>query len=128
MFCHDKHTSWACHLREIEECLNNVIHDSTGFSSYFLQTGQNSDDDIQSESHQQALMLASERLKSKAERRRQKYDNTIKPIFFNEGDLVLVRTHPQSFLKSSEIKKNCSYCMKDLMKLSGKPVQIHIYW
>lgn len=38
-WCCEKHTRWAYMLKEVEHCLNNVVHESTGFTPNYLHFG-----------------------------------------------------------------------------------------
>lgn len=39
-YCQNQHTNWATHLPQIEECLNQVPHESTGYSPYQILYGR----------------------------------------------------------------------------------------
>lgn len=118
MFCHEKHTKWACCLETVEHCLNNVVNDSTGYTATFLQTGKVTTNSIEKivnfpkcEHEMEGIILehfwilARDRLRSKAERRADKANRGCKPTIFKEGDAVLVRVHAQSSAENRTIRK-----------------------
>lgn len=115
-YCFDKHTKWACLLNFVEDCLNSAISEVTGFAPKLLQFGKSSGRPIEalvsfpfdfqeSRDWETVLLLARERLRSRAERRATKHDNQIKPVVFNVGDRVLVKSHAQSSADDRTIKK-----------------------
>lgn len=40
-FCHEKHSKWAHIIKDVENCLNKVVHETTGYIQMFLQFGKN---------------------------------------------------------------------------------------
>lgn len=116
-WCHAKHTRWAFVLSDVEHCINNVIHDVTGFTPSYLMFGTASvnniedivtfpsNSDMMQMSRKQLLELAYARMLSRAERKREKYNQKYQPVIFEPGDLVLVKAHSLSSALTSEIKK-----------------------
>nr|CAI5867607.1 unnamed protein product [Callosobruchus analis] len=114
-FCYEKHTKWAQYLGQIESCLNEVVHESTGFSPKFLHFGIQTNSRIcefinpppNSDARQELTsmwVLAHKKLMTKAERKRTKRQGGLE-VVFKEGDAVLVRQHPLSSAEDSIIKK-----------------------
>nr|CAI5868378.1 unnamed protein product [Callosobruchus analis] len=114
-YCYDQHTRWAYILDYLEFCLNNAINESTGFAPVLLQFGRAECQPInkylsfpvceEDEGTQgRVLMLARERLLSKAERRAEK-TKFHRSIEFKEGDKVLLRSHHLSSAEDKVIKK-----------------------
>nr|CAI5850546.1 unnamed protein product [Callosobruchus analis] len=116
-FCYEKHTKWAQYLGQIESCLNEVVHESTGFSPKFLHFGIQTNSRMcefinpppNSDARQELTsmwVLAHKKLMTKAERKRTKRQGGLE-VVFKEGDAVLVRQHPLSSAEDSIIKKFC---------------------
>lgn len=116
-FCFKKHTAWATRLKDVEHCLNNVVHSTTGYTPLYLQSGTVEPNNISKivgypkENDQlavpleQSWELAHRRMMTKAERRKLKHEQSNPTICFKEGDAVLVRTHLLSSAEAAEIKK-----------------------
>lgn len=116
-FCFDKHTLWSNKIADVENCLNNVVHSVTGHTPLYLQFGIREPNNIRKilnfpevereemQNLHEVWELAYERLKSKAIRKKTKFDSKIKAIEFDIGDAVLMRTHPLSSAENAEIKK-----------------------
>lgn len=115
-FCYSQHTKWAMVIKDIQQWLNRVVHSGTSFSPEVIHFGRTPSNQFinhieypESEfpklENDQIIVLAHERLLSKAEKRKLRHDQTRKLIKFKVGDRVLVRTHPQSSAESNEIKK-----------------------
>ncbi|VEN53305.1 unnamed protein product [Callosobruchus maculatus] len=112
--CHEKHTKWSMYLSQIEDCLNNVVHESTGFSPSLLHFGTETPShisdlfqfpvsDVSKPELQQRWVLAYEKLSVKAKRNDSKNDG--KMSAFEVSDAVLVRQHPISSAIDATIKK-----------------------
>lgn len=107
-FCSEKHTKWSYFMDDIEFWLNNAVHDSTGYTAneiHFAQPRRNDflkeinfpdGSGLQSEDHNAVIMLARERLQSKAAMRTNKHNLRYKPVKFNPGDRVWVKSHEKS--------------------------------
>nr|CAI5835656.1 unnamed protein product [Callosobruchus analis] len=114
-YCYDKHTKWATMLDFVEDCLNNSISEPTGYTPLYLQFGKKVEHPISKYVSypeggndapiEQVWILARERMLSKAEKRANKFNSTIKPVQFAVGDQVLIRTHRQSSLLDRTIRK-----------------------
>ena len=55
--------------------------------------------------HGRKLVLAKERLLSKAEQRKRRHDRNLTPVKYEVGQLVLIKNHDQSSALDKEIKK-----------------------
>nr|CAI5868788.1 unnamed protein product [Callosobruchus analis] len=115
-YCHDKHTRWAYVLGFVEQCINNAVNESTGYTPNFLQFGIQTmspimrhiafpEDNRQAPSRDVVLVLARERLLAKAEQRAAKLNAKVNPVIFKEGDKVLMRVHAQSSAEDRLIRK-----------------------
>ena len=114
-FCHDKHTSWANMVKQVEWWLCTVTHDSTGFTPNQLHYGVPPDrgigkvipfpPDVTSQSHTTIIRLANERLLSRAARRKQRHDDAGDSTQYYPEDLVLLKSHHQSSAENKVIKK-----------------------
>lgn len=113
--CHSQHTKWSYVIPQIEYWLNRSYHSGTGFTPYELHFGnvvQNEllkDIEFPNSDHYELpdgyIHLAYENLRSKAAKRKIKYDSNHRLRLFSEGDKVLLRTHYQSSSLTKEIKK-----------------------
>ncbi|KAG5869851.1 hypothetical protein JTB14_032843 [Gonioctena quinquepunctata] len=117
-YCNEKHTKWPTMLEFVEGCLNNIINLTTGFTSSYVQTGGGGgqpnpigkylkhpeviERNLPLES---VWELACTNLKSKAKLRADKANKKIKPVEFEIGTQILVRTHYQSSAEERTIKK-----------------------
>ncbi|KAK9759145.1 hypothetical protein QE152_g162 [Popillia japonica] len=54
---------------------------------------------------EEKIILAQERLQKRADRRKNRHDQDIKPVVYNVGDWVLVKNHEYSSALTKEIKK-----------------------
>lgn len=117
VFCAEKHTKWAYLISDVEHCLNSVIHEATGYAPSFLFKGiiENNnieqvigfpeEPDLAADTLQRSWEIAYRRMLTKREKKREKYEKVNKPVVLEEGDMVLVKTHPQSSALRAEIKK-----------------------
>lgn len=114
IYCNKKHTAWPLVLSFIEECLNLSVHNTTEQIPYEVMFGKSSKCFIQrlikfpmmkTFDHAKIVVLVRENLIRKAELRKIKYDNKIKPITYRVGEKVLVKTHKLSDLLDKKIKK-----------------------
>lgn len=113
-FCYSKQKRWAWELPKIREVLNSVVHESTGYSPWELQTGrcpprlipeilQLPDCESQQDAHVK-IFLARESLLSRASKRVSRCKSRFN-FNFAVGDLVLLKSNPVSSVLSSETKK-----------------------
>lgn len=114
-YCHAKHTTWPSYVSRIEGWINHSTHESTGFTPLDLMKGRRPPRSFQKHcrypprtemSRQEKLVLAEERLLSKAQQRKIRHDRAVRnPVRYQPGQLVLLKTHPQSSALDKEIKK-----------------------
>lgn len=113
-YCSRQHKNWAKHITDINDCLNEVCHETTGFSPNELQLGTKdvrfweryvSNPFTQNLPLERKLFLASERILTKRQKRAEKENRRTNPITFNLGDLVLVKNHPISCAAYGETAK-----------------------
>lgn len=111
--CHQSHTKWAYELKRVENWLNEVIHENTGFTPREVHFAKIRDEPLvkklglplQTIDKGVVITLAHERLMSKADRRKQRHAKKYKCTKLKVGDLVWVRSHPQSSAENAKIKK-----------------------
>ena len=113
-FCHQKHSLWTTFVNKIEGYINCSLHESTNYSPHELMFQRRPSRIIEElikfpmrteVPHVRKLVLAKERLLSKAEQRKQKHDRNLIPVKYEVGQLVLVKNHDQSLALDKEIKK-----------------------
>lgn len=100
--CFQKHTGWVYVVPEVENLLNQVVHDSTEFTPnevHFHKSRKFPIDITFPEQfslpdHEVVLKLAGDCLKIKAMRRQECHNNQGRTIEFVGGDQVYVRAHP----------------------------------
>lgn len=111
-WCFAKHFRWACVLDDVEECVNNIVDESTGFASAFLVFGRTEPNaierivDFRKEDRPCPPLthywkLAHEQLLPKSQKRKLKIEARYKPTIFRPGDLVLVKQHRPYSIKRS---------------------------
>ena len=86
---------WSSLLKPVIDAINDVPHDSTGFTPRFLHFGQS--DDGPDISIEQARQQATERSRSRQQQWKEKNDSLAKPQQFQIGDRVrywLPESHP----------------------------------
>jgi len=114
IYCHNKHTNWPAVLEFVEQCLNNSVHGVTEHVPSEVMLGKVNKHFLESIfefprnrqlDHIECIRLVRDKIKSKAEKRKLKFDNKIKPIKFEVGDKVLVKTHHLSNKFNKKIKK-----------------------
>lgn len=103
----------ATMVKNVECYLNNVTHDSTGYTPNELHFGQIRINNFikkinfpnLEEKGSDVIVLAQDRLRSKAEKRRARHDRLKNITRFKLGDKVLVCNHERSSAINKEIKK-----------------------
>lgn len=114
-FCWEKHSRWAFEVRNFGNILNNVVHESTGFTPNELHFGKRQPRllpanlqapiALQREATSETnLILAKETLMNKASRRAVRFPGRPYPSY-KEGDLVLLRANNISSTLKVETKK-----------------------
>lgn len=114
-WCSEKHSKWACVIKDVENCINGVVHESTGSTPNLLQYGKSEYNNIRdflaypnetdpAKPITEIWELAKIRLRNKANLR-QKTGRKKPCTIFKEGDAVLVKTHPLSSTEDVKIKK-----------------------
>ena len=114
-YCHAKHSEWPLYVQRIENWLNCVTHESTGFTPYELVRGKRPPrileqlfdypPETNTINQDVKLRLANERLLTKGERRKRRHDMKGKCVKYEIGQLVLVKRHDLSNAQDKEIKK-----------------------
>lgn len=113
-YCSHQQRNWSRYLEDINNCLNELHHETTGFTPNELQFGvrdQKFWEDyllnpfIPQIPHERKLELASQRIRTKQLKRAERANRNKKFTNFNIGDLVLIKTHPQSNALSGETAK-----------------------
>lgn len=116
-YCHDKHTRWPTMLEFVERCLNNALNESTGYRPEYLQFGTVPNHKIteyvsfptgcleEPPVLADVWLMVGDRLKKRAEKRAARHNSRVKPVVFNVGDQVLVRSHALSSSENHSIKK-----------------------
>lgn len=98
-FLTDKHTQWINWIRIIESCINEVTHDSTGFTPHEIQLQEKpmrfwkewiipKENEL---THNAKLCLVDRNIRKHGKRRADRFNRSHKMTNFNIGDLVLVK-------------------------------------
>lgn len=116
-YCSASHNSWVKCLEQIEEWLNSVHHESTGFAPFELHFNQKIDlniaklfkyptSDAVEIPHNAKLVLAREKLIRRGNKRKQLHEDKypVKTVFAI-GDLVLLKSLHLSKLLAKQTKK-----------------------
>ncbi|CAH1985307.1 unnamed protein product [Acanthoscelides obtectus] len=115
-YCYEGHSAWPNKLADIERCLNRAVNLSTGFAPIYLQFGQIDTNpvrnfvvfperfDVNCTTLKEDTGVAYEKLKRDAAKR-VKRAKVMKPVTFDPGDKVLVKTHPHSSAEAKLISK-----------------------
>ena len=153
-----KHNKWDMHLNALSFALRTAIHDSTGFSPAMMNLGRSlhlpfdraMTDDVQDFSSRfefrnelvdkLALVYSKARIcieKGQATQKKH-YDSRHRRVIFQEGDMVLVRTHflsdkGKKFMKKLayrwdgpyRVSKCCTPLTYELSSLDGKVFGVH---
>lgn len=112
-FLTEKHTSWINWIRIIESCINEVHHDTTGFSPCEIHLKERPirfweewlGKVIDKFSHEQKIELVLKNIKQKGKRRADRFNSTHKISRFKLGDLVLVKALNVSNAKEKKMAK-----------------------
>ena len=102
-YCHGKHTGWFKYIEEINEILNLVEHESTGFSAKEIVFPENCETRLGAIICQLFPVTRLENVKindeiirnnllSRAEKRKRNYDRFLQKPKFHIGDMVLLKT------------------------------------
>lgn len=100
-FIHGKHSQWASLISYIQDCLNNIVHDTTQFTPFELKFGKRPNRfwekyfaiETHDMPYDQKLILVQNRIKKKGKIRADKFNELHKFTEFNIGDSVLVKTN-----------------------------------
>lgn len=112
----ERHSKWAYYLKLIEECINTTYHETIQTTSYEAQWkekpkrewSQHIDEVLYQDDEiidQNKMYL---RIKEKVLKRAEKVNTQHRPIQYQVGDKVLVRTNPTSDLNNKIISKFCA--------------------
>lgn len=109
-FYYSQHSKWAVFLKDIDRCLNNTIHESTGYSPNELHFGTSRVHPFEKWTstpplftlNPKAVLLARETLKARV-KKRQNLSNSKGKIEI--GDRFLIRSHPISSAENRKIRK-----------------------
>ena len=115
MYCHEKHASWYSYIEYAQNCINNTVNITTGFTPYELQLGKRPYEDIRkllpkvpSEpleiSTKEKIELAVSRMERAAEKRANR-QTKVRKDSLQVGDKVLVATRHLSSAEQKECKK-----------------------
>lgn len=114
LYCHGKHGSWSQYLTFFQDCLNNSVSESTGFTPIeiflgippinFLKQFANFPPNTEVDQNTK-FVLVQENLSKSARKREKHHALTAKNHGFREGDKVLLRTHHLSNAGQGEIAK-----------------------
>lgn len=111
----EKHTEWAKYINFVEDCLNNSVHETTGFNpieiykkqkptrfwdTYFKDFTQGED-----EPYSEKIRLCRERIINKAAKRAEKYNEKHKVTKFKVNDLILIKANNVSSAIDRSIAK-----------------------
>jgi len=115
-FCHDKHKAWVEYIPILNTYLNEIPHETTGYTPYelhfnikpkrfwenHLKINQKQSEEL---GYNIKIELAANRIKDKAEKRADKHNKKYKITTFQPGDLVLVKENQYSDQLAGEISK-----------------------
>lgn len=110
------HTTWINWVPVIEECMNEVYHDTTEFTPKELHLGEKPTrvwakyftvptDERKSLSSEEKLMMARERIRKKGLKRAEAFNRAHNLYEFQEGDLVVVKANRVSKKPEKKIAK-----------------------
>lgn len=116
-YCSQKHSSWVKWVGQVEDLLNSVQHEGTGYTPFELHFNRMCKPKVASlfepplsempeVPHNVKIMLAEEKLLSKAEKRKLRHEKKFpKKTVFQIGDKVLLKSLHVSNLAVKECKK-----------------------
>lgn len=123
------HRSWDVNLSEIASAMNSAIHNSTGFSPYFVVFGQPmilsgetydsniKDDTVVDPKHfAKVRKIVAGNLKKSYERGRNRYNLRCRPIEYKSGDFVMRKTFRLSDAAKNVSAKLCPKYVKCIVK------------
>uniref|UniRef100_A0A1B6G9I6 RNA-directed DNA polymerase n=1 Tax=Cuerna arida TaxID=1464854 RepID=A0A1B6G9I6_9HEMI len=125
-YCAQQHRNWARYIPDINNCLNETHHETTGFTPNELHLGQKdarfwerfiTNPFIIDLPLERKIYLASQRIKDKQKKRADKLNQHHKVTTFKINDLVLVKSHPLSHALLGETSK--------LFEVYEGPFKIH---
>lgn len=114
VYCHQKHTAWAKHVKNIELLINCAVHETTEVAPILAETGKHPDEEIKKiisfpdnkDGEKLNLQLfIRKNILSKAQKRQFKHDKNKKFTKFTEGQLVWLKSNNISSSEEKEIKK-----------------------
>lgn len=117
LYVHDSHYKWNQYLEFIEDCMNNAINHTTGYTPHYLQTGKTDkqfwhkyikNDNVEQPQKDYHLVLKEvrERIVKKFKGRKSRHDKKLRQITtFEIGDLVLVKANNISIRANKQIEK-----------------------
>lgn len=112
--CHQQHTKWAYVIPKVQELLNQVVHESTGFTPNEIHVHQSRKfpisfvkfpSDPSLPFRDLVIMMSKRRFLSKAQRTQGRHDRGGKIEDYKTGDWVYVTVDRQSSAGEQEIKK-----------------------
>uniref|UniRef100_A0A1B6H1P7 RNA-directed DNA polymerase n=1 Tax=Cuerna arida TaxID=1464854 RepID=A0A1B6H1P7_9HEMI len=125
-YCAQQHRNWARYIPDINNFLNEVHHETTGFTPNELHLGQKdtrfweryvTNPFIADLPLERKIYLTSQRIREKQKKRADKLNRQHKLTTFKLNDLVLVKSHPLSHAILGETSK--------LFEVYEGPFKIH---
>jgi hypothetical protein len=113
-YCAQRHRNWSRCIPEINNFLNEVYHETTGYTPNELQFGKRDERFWEKIIHnpfqtdiplERKLCIASQRIREKRQKRAAKQNRGKTPSQFKINDLVLIRSHPLSKAIEGETAK-----------------------
>lgn len=114
-YCHDQHTKWPNYLNKIEYWLNRLRSEVTETTPVQAFSGTRPKHQLEKiicfppqpkeETNDRLLCMIADKIKSKAQKRENKYNKNRQAIKFKTGDKVLTKNHHLSNTQTHEIKK-----------------------
>lgn len=115
-YCHDKHKSWVDYIPMLNTYLNEIPHDTTGFTPLeihqkekptrfwekYLKINKLEQEEL---GYKMKLRLVEKRIRNKANKRAEYFNKNHKLSSFNVSDLVLVKEKYQSDHIAGEMAK-----------------------
>lgn len=113
-YCSNQHKKWVKYIPDINRCLNELYHESTGFTPNELQFDKKdvrfwekyiTNHLVTDTPYEYKLLLAARRIENKRNKRANKFNQTHKTQTLNINDKVLIKTHPLSKAIDGETAK-----------------------